>query len=139
MTSTVTYTGGLRTEAVHVKSSMSIITDAPIDNQGKGEAFSPTDLVATALASCILTIMGIAARNHQIDMEGSVAEVTKTMASDPRRISQIEVVVKMPSNNYTAKEIRILEAAAHGCPVGRSLHPDLKEVIKIEWPKNKNI
>ena len=133
MTADVTYTGQLRTEATHLRSGNILITDAPIDNQGKGEAFSPTDLMATSLASCILTIMGIAARNHEIDMTGTKASVNKIMAANPRRIARLEVSIVMPQNDYSKKEKKILEAAAHHCPVASSLHPDLEEVIDIIW------
>lgn len=133
MTAELLYEGGLRCRALHKKSGTRINTDAPIDNEGKGESFSPTDLVATALGGCMLTIMGIAARNHEIDMKGARVEVTKTMASNPRRISKIEVTIRMPKQ-YTDKEKKILEAAAHGCPVSQSLSADLEEVLHIVYP-----
>jgi len=107
--------------------------DAPVDNRGKGEAFSPTDLLATSLGSCILTIMGIKAADKDIDMTGATAEVNKIMGSNPRRIARLEITIQMPPNNYTQKEKNLLEAASHGCPVGKSLHPDLEETIKINW------
>lgn len=132
-TSKVIYNGGLRTEAEHIRSGNKIITDAPVDNHGKGEAFSPTDLVATALGSCIFSIMGIKALDKGIDIEGATCEVTKTMTSNPRRISKIEINIQMPDKNYTSKEKKLLEAVAHHCPVGNSLHPDLEEVIHIKW------
>jgi len=134
MISEVTYKGGLRTEAIHLRSGNIILTDAPIDNHGKGEAFSPTDLASTSLASCILSIMGIAAEKHNIDIVGAHATVNKIMASDPRRIARIEINITMPSKVYATKEIKILEAAAHHCPVALSLHPDTKEVLNITWP-----
>lgn len=121
MTSTIKYTNNLRTEATHLKSGNTIITDAPVDNNGKGEAFSPTDLVATALASCMLTIMGIKARDKEIDIAGATASVNKIMASNPRRIAKIEVVMNMPANDYSDKEKKLLLAAANGCPVHQSL------------------
>ena len=133
MTTEVIYNGDLRTTAKHIKSGDQLITDAPTDNRGKGEAFSPTDLVATALGTCILTIMGIKARDKSIDIEGAKTQVTKTMAANPRRISKLEVIVQMPDNNYSPKEKKLLEAAAHGCPVGNSLHPDLEEIITFVW------
>lgn len=133
MTSKVTYQNNLRTTAVHLRSGNEILTDAPVDNRGKGEAFSPTDLFATSLGSCILTIMGIKAADKEIDMTGATAEVNKIMGSNPRRIIRLEVTIQMPDNNYTEKEKKILEAAAHGCPVGKSLHPDLEEIIQINW------
>lgn len=133
MISKVIYKGGLRTEAVHLKSGNVILTDAPTDNEGKGEAFSPTDLAATSLASCILTIMGIAAQKHDIDISGSKADVNKIMASNPRRIKTIEINITMPANDYSAKDKKILEAAAHHCPVAMSLSDNTEEVIKIIW------
>jgi len=133
MTSKITYQNNLRTSAVHLRSGNEILTDAPVDNRGKGEAFSPTDLLATSLGSCILTIMGIKAADKEIDMTGATAQVNKIMGSNPRRITRLEVTIQMPDNNYTIKEKKLLEAAAHGCPVGKSLHPDLKEVIQINW------
>lgn len=134
MTSELLYEGDLRCKAIHKKSGTLISTDAPTDNNGKGESFSPTDLVATALGGCMLTIMGIAARNHDIDIKGARAEVTKTMASDPRRISRLEVNISLPKQ-YTDKEKKILEAAAHGCPVSQSLSADLEEVLTINYPE----
>lgn len=134
MTSKISYLGQLRTECTHIKSGNTFITDAPTDNQGKGEAFSPTDLCATSLASCILTIMGIAARNHGIDMTGAEAELHKTMAADPRRISQIDIQVTMPQTiHYSEKEKIILSKAAEHCPVHMSLHPELKINIEFKW------
>lgn len=133
MTSKITYQNNLRTAAVHLRSGNEILTDAPVDNRGKGEAFSPTDLLATSLGSCILTIMGIKAADKEIDMTGATAEVNKIMGSNPRRIARLEITIQMPDNQYTEKEKKILEAAAHGCPVGKSLHPDLDEVIQINW------
>ena len=132
-TSTIVYQGNLRTEAIHLNSGNSLITDAPLDNNGKGEAFSPTDLVATAFGSCMLTMMGISANAHQIDMSETKVRITKTMAANPRRISQIEVELFMPSKDYTDKERKILEKAAQLCPVANSLHPDLKQVVSIHW------
>ena len=116
MTSKVVYKGALRTEAIHIRSGNKIITDAPIDNKGKGEAFSPTDLVATALASCMLTIIGIKAENMEINIEGATAELEKTMDIDPRRIKQLDILIKIPIKvNEKAK--KILEKAAITCPV----------------------
>ncbi len=132
MTSKVTYLGNLRTESVHIKSNNSFITDAPLDNNGKGEAFSPTDTVATGLGSCMLTVMGIKARDLNVDMTGSTAEVTKTMASDPRRISKIKVVLNLPFEADT-KTKTILERTANTCPVHHSLHPDIEKDITFNW------
>jgi uncharacterized OsmC-like protein len=133
MTSTVTYLGDLRTEAVHLLSGNTIITDAPPDNQGRGEAFSPTDLCATSLASCMITIMGISAKNHHLDITGTKAEVTKVMAADPRRIARIEIRFLMPDHNYTDTQKKLLEAAARSCPVHFSLSEGLEEVIEFVW------
>lgn len=132
MTSKIVYLGGLRTEAEHFRSGTKVITDAPVDNNGKGEAFSPTDLVATALGTCMVTIMGIAARNHEINMEGTEVLINKVMASDPRRIDKVEVVITLPANDYSKKERKILEAAAHGCPVGNSIKDGLED-LTIVW------
>ena len=132
-TSEVTYIGELRVKSVYVFSGNEIITDAPLDNQGKAQAFSPTDLLATSLANCMLTIMGIAARTHQFSIDGTRAEVTKTMASDPRRVSAIEVKLFFPKNNYSDKEKKIIENAAHTCPVAYSLHPDIKQDISFNF------
>ncbi len=133
MTSEVIYNGNLRTTATHLRSGNSIITDAPVDNHGNGEAFSPTDLMATSLASCMITIMGIKARDKNIDITGTKASVEKIMGSEPRRIAAINIIITMPPNTYTDKEKKILEGAAHGCPVGKSIHPDLDENIKFIW------
>ena len=133
MTSIVNYLGDLRTSANHLASKNNIITDAPIDNQGKGEAFSPTDTVATALASCLLTIMGIKARDLNIDISNTIAEVTKVMASNPRRINEIKITVNF-SKSFDQKIQKILETAALTCPVSHSLHPNLNQNISFNWP-----
>ena len=133
MTSEVIYSSGLRTSATHLKSGNSIITDAPTDNHGKGEAFSPTDLVATALASCMLTIMGIKADAKGLDIEGTKAEITKVMASGPRRIAEAQVKITMPKHDYTAADKKLLEQAARTCPVAQSLHPDLVQAVEFVW------
>lgn len=132
MTSKVVYLGGLRTEATHLKSGNRIITDAPTDNHGKGEAFSPTDLVATALGSCMTTIMGIAADSHDIDIKGTTVDVEKIMASDPRRIGSVRLTITMPEKGYTDKQRKILTAAAHGCPVGKTLKDGVED-LTIVW------
>ncbi|WP_029038611.1 OsmC family protein [Salinimicrobium xinjiangense] len=138
MTSKVTYLGDLRTSCEHLQSKSIFITDAPGDNQGKGEAFSPTDTVATALASCMFTIMGIKARDLGLDMEGAYAEVTKIMAADPRRISGIEVVITFPAS-YEDKNRKILERAAKTCPVLFSLHPDIVLDISFHYKHEKDV
>ena len=111
-----------------------MITDAPVDNNGKGQAFSPTDLVATALASCIFSIMGIAAAKRDIPMEGAFAQVTKVMESNPRRIAKVIVEIQMPKNiEYTEDQQKFLKKVAETCPVGRSLHPDLVQEIGVAF------
>ncbi len=135
MTSKVNYQGRLRTSAVHLQSNSTIITDAPVDNHGKGEAFSPTDLVATALASCMMTIMGIKAESMQVDLTGTHASIKKHMSETPRRISEVDVVVYM-NNNYESKSRKLLEAAALTCPVAKSLHPETKQNIEFVYPND---
>lgn len=133
-TSVLKYIGELRTEAVHVQSGNRLITDAPTDNHGKGEAFSPTDLTATSLAACILTTMGILGQTHGLTpIDGAQAEAIKVMYSDPRRIGEIHVKTVFPKNNFSEKEKTMYERAAHTCPVSRSLHPDLKQVLEFVW------
>ncbi|MBS1651540.1 MAG: OsmC family protein [Bacteroidetes bacterium] len=133
-TSSVKYLGNLRTEATHTASNNKIITDAPIDNHGKGEAFSPSDLLATSLANCMLTVMGIKANSDTMTpITGAYAEVTKIMYSEPRRVGEIHIKLTFPKNNFSEKEKKIYENTAHTCPVGKSLHPDLKQVIEFVW------
>ena len=132
-TAKTTYTGELRTEATHVRSGNKIITDAPLDNKGKGEAFSPTDLLATSLASCMITIMGIAAREHGFDMDGTTAKIWKIMESNPRRVGEVQIELTFPKNNYSDKEKKIIERSAFTCPVYLSLHPDLKKTITFNF------
>ncbi|WP_026905142.1 OsmC family protein [Pedobacter glucosidilyticus] len=133
-TSKIIYNGSLRTTSTHVQSGKEIITDAPIDNKGKGEAFSPTDLLATSFGNCMMTIMGIAASTHGIDLTGLSAEVTKVMAAEPRRVSEIHVNFDFPlKNQYSDKDKKILEHAALTCPVHYSLHPDIKREVKFNW------
>ena len=132
MISKITYLGDLRTSSIHLQSGSEIISDAPIDNNGKGEAFSPTDTVANALGSCMFTVMGIKAQDLQIDLSNSTAEVTKIMAADPRRISEIHVVFNF-SVDIDTKNKTILERTAMTCPVYYSLHPDIKKVITFNW------
>ncbi len=131
-TSEVTYLGDLRTSSVHLQSGNTIITDAPLDNNGKGEAFSPTDTVANSLASCMFTVMGIKARDLGVDFSGSTAQVTKVMAAEPRRISEIHVVFQM-NLSPDDKTKTILERTAMTCPVHYSLHPDIKREIIFNW------
>ncbi|MCO6464946.1 MAG: OsmC family protein [Saprospiraceae bacterium] len=133
MTSTILYLGDLRTECTHLRSGQTIITDAPVDNNGKGEAFSPTDLAATALGTCMVTIMGIAARNHGLNIDGTKVEITKHMAADPRRIAAVDVHITMPETHYSSKDKKILEAAAKTCPMAFSLHPDIRQNLSFTW------
>lgn len=134
MTSKVSYTGNLRTQATHLKSGTQIETDAPVDNEGKGERFSPTDLVATALGSCMITLMGIVAQRHEWQIEGTYCEIEKVMASQPRRISAINVTMYFPETAPTnTKERKILEHAALTCPVFESLHPNCTKSISFHW------
>lgn len=128
------YLGGLRTESVHLQSGSKLITDAPTDNQGRGEAFSPTDLVATAYGACVFTIMGIAAKTHGFSIDNAEVSTTKVMGTDPRRIVELIAEFTLPHSNYSAKEKKILELAAKECPVYNSLHPDLKKTITFKYP-----
>ena len=127
------YLGDLRTEAEHVKSGEKIITDAPVDNQGKGEAFSPTDLMSASLGSCMMTLMGIAARTHEIPFENIGCKITKIMAANPRRVQEIVVEFDMGSTKYSDKEKSILSNAAKTCPVALSLHPDLLQSVSFNF------
>lgn len=130
--SKVTYAGNLRTSCVHLRSGSKFITDAPLDNNGMGEAFSPTDTVATGLASCMLTVMGIKARGIDVDLKNATAEVTKIMGSDPRRITEIAIKLRLPAG-ISEKHRKILQHTANTCPVHQSLHPDIKKVIAFQW------
>jgi len=123
------YQGDLRTQAKHVYSGNTIITDAPLDNQGKAEAFSPTDLMSASLGGCRFKFMGIAAREQGIDMDGSTCSISKIMAADPRRVSEIQITFNFPEIIYTEKQRAILERSARNCPVAKSLHPDLIQNI----------
>ncbi|WP_210513682.1 OsmC family protein [Hymenobacter terricola] len=132
-TATARYDGHLRTEATHVASGTIIQTDAPVDNHGRGEAFSPTDLVSTALGACIITTMGIVAERHEWDLAGSTFVVTKHMSTEaPRRIAQIDVTLTLPAT-LAPSERALLERAAHTCPVTMSLHPDVKQNVVFEY------
>ena len=128
-----TYLGNLRTENIHVQSGSKIVTDAPTDNRGKGEGFSPTDLLATALGNCIMTIMGIKAMDNGIDLVGTEIEITKIMANDPRRVAEVIVEFYFPKKNYTDAEKELIESVAGISPVPLSLHTDLKQTIKFNW------
>lgn len=130
-TSEVIYLGELRTEATHLRSGNVITTDAPPDNNGKGEAFSPTDILATSLAQCMITIMGMEADKLSVDIRGTKAEVTKTMAPNPRRVVKIDVLLILPA---TASPFSTqLEHAAHTCPVAKSLHPDIEQHVTFVY------
>ncbi len=131
-TSKIEYEGALRTKAVHLGSGRDLITDAPVDNNGKGEAFSPTDLVATALGSCMLTVMGIKARSMGFDLEEATVSITKVMAAAPRRISEIKVHIRL-KQNCDGPTRQVLEETARHCPVAKSLHPDLQQNLTFEW------
>ena len=132
-TSEVIYEKDLRTTATHLQSKVSIITDAPVDNHGRGEAFSPTDLLATSLASCMLTIMGISCKKHGFSIDGTKAVVTKVMGTEPRRVIEIIIELFFPPNNYTDKQKQIIKYITENCPVAKSLHPDLKQNITINF------
>ncbi|MEN8116268.1 MAG: OsmC family protein [Bacteroidota bacterium] len=127
------YLGELRTENEHLQSGNKVITDAPTDNQGKGEFFSPTDLLATALGSCIMTIMGIIARDNGIDLKGTVVDITKIMASNPRRVAEVIVEFSFPLKGYTEEEKHLVESVAGASPVPLSVHPNLKQTMKFNW------
>jgi putative redox protein len=127
------YLGELRTECTHIKSGTQLITDAPTDNQGKGEFFSPTDLAATALGSCMVTIMGISARTYNFNMEGLTWDVTKVMANNPRRIGEVIVELNFHGTAYTDQQKRVIEHIARNCPVALSLHPEIKQTVIIHW------
>jgi putative redox protein len=134
MTSTVIYEGDLRTVARHLQSGNEIETDAPVDNQGKGERFSPTDLVATALGACMATVMGIKSRDMQVDLRGMKLSILKIMKPDPRRIAGVNIVFEFPAGlQVDDKQRAILERTAHTCPVMYSIHPDLEVKVEFNW------
>lgn len=134
ITSKVIYRGELQTEAEHVRSGSVIVTDAPVDNQGKGSTFSPTDLLATSLACCMLTVMGIKARDKGWDIEGTSTEVIKEMASDPRRVIAVRIRMTFPKGDYSPEQRKLLEQTAIHCPVAKSLHPDIDQDLSFIWP-----
>ena len=133
MTSKVTYLGELRTELTHIQSDERVITDAPVDNKGKGSAFSPTDLAATSLATCAITTMAIAADGRDIKIENMEADVLKVMASNPRRIAEVQIKITMKFSPDSPENRKILEEIGLHCPVARSLHPDLIQKISFEY------
>lgn len=130
---TVRYAGDLRTELTHCRSGATAVTDAPVDNRGRGEAFSPTDLVAAALASCMMTVMGIKAADSGFDLGGMRAEVWKSMASAPRRIAAIHVDLWVPGDRLSEKDRTVLERTARTCPVAESLGAEVEVVLRIFW------
>lgn len=131
------YTGDLRTRVVHIRSGSNIITDAPVDNKGKGESFSPTDLVAAALGSCMLTIIGIKASEHGFDIEGAEVEITKIMSSNPRRISEIKIDFTFPDKGYNDKEKKLIINSAKTCPVAKSIHPEINQTLAFNFLENE--
>ena len=134
MTSSIVYKGELRTEAVHLHSQSAIETDAPLDNQGKAERFSPTDLLATSLGSCMMTIMGIKARDMQLDLTGGKIDIQKHMKADPRRVGGVDVSFYFPDHiQLDEKQKTILKNAALTCPVAKSLHPDIEQRVEFNW------
>lgn len=134
MTATVIYKGELRCECTHLQSGTIIETDAPTDNRGKGERFSPTDTLCVSLATCMITTMGIKAADMKIDLKNTRLEITKHMLNDPRRIDKIEVLLKMPQGlNLEERDKIILQKTGDNCPVMKSLHPDLKVVADYTW------
>ncbi len=131
-TSKITYLGDLRTTSTHLQSGTEILSDAPVDNHGKGQAFSPTDLLANALGSCMITVMAIKANDMGIELKGTTAEVTKIMQAEPRRIKRLEVTLNMAAA-VTQKDQTILERVGRTCPVYLSLHPDVEKEIVFNW------
>jgi uncharacterized OsmC-like protein len=132
MTASIIYDGDLRCSATHVQSNSALETDAPTDNRGKGERFSPTDLLCVSLATCMLTTMGIKAADMNVDIRNAKAEVTKHMASNPRRVAKIEVTVSLPAID-DEKEKLTLERTGTNCPVAKSIHPDIELVLQYNW------
>jgi len=134
---TLTYLGDLRVNARHERSGTEIITDAPVDHEGKGESFSPTDLLATSLGACMISVLGIIARHDNINIEGLKAHVTKIMASNPRKVGEIIIDLKFPHNNYSEKEKLIFERAIKTCPVLFSLNENVKKTLTIYYGGEK--
>lgn len=131
--SQIEYLGELRTTSIHLLSGKQIVTDAPLDNNGKGEAFSPTDLLSTSLGCCMLTIMGIVASRHGINLEGTKVDISKIMGSEPRRVIEIVVEMFISGTSISLKDRQLLEQAGLTCPVAKSLHPDLKQTVHFTW------
>jgi uncharacterized OsmC-like protein len=133
MTASIIYLGDLRCEATHIQSGTVVETDAPTDNRGKGEKFSPTDMLCVALATCIVTTMALKAREMNIELKDTKVDVTKHMLKDPRRVGQIDVLINFPSLELKDEEKKVLENSGNNCPVAKSLHPDLKQNIEYKW------
>ena len=133
MMATAVYEGELRCSVTHIKSKTTIETDAPTDNRGKGEKFSPTDLLCVSLASCMITTMGIKAADMGIDLTGAKAEITKHMLAEPRRVGKVEVALTLPGGNIGEKDRLILQRTGDNCPVAKSLHPDLEMILTYTW------
>ncbi len=134
MTANIVYKGELRTTATHNQSGTVIETDAPKDNNGRGEKFSPTDLVATALGSCMMTIMGIAARDKRLPLDGTRISIEKIMGTNPRRIVEVKVTIDFPKESLIAADDKAhLERVALNCPVAKSIHPDIKQTVTFNW------
>lgn len=128
------YLGGLRSEVEHLQSGTKLVTDAPLDNHGKGESFSPTDLFASSLGCCMLTIMGISAESYGFNIEGTTIETEKIMGTNPRRVVEIKLDIHFPKGaNYTDQQKRLIEAAARTCPVANSLNPEIKKTITFNY------
>ena len=136
-TTRTVYLGQLRTKSTHVRSGDTLITDAPVDNNGKGEAFSPTDLLATSLGVCMMTIIGISAQTHKFNVDGTTIKITKIMAENPRRVNEVIVEFDFPEIIYSDKEKAIIWNSAKTCPVFLSLHPDLKKTIYMNFHEDK--
>ncbi|MDE3213520.1 MAG: OsmC family protein [Bacteroidota bacterium] len=132
MTASIVYTGDLRCQSTHLQSGSSLQTDAPTDNRGKGEKFSPTDLLCVSLGTCILTTMGIKAMDLGVDMKGATASVTKHMASDPRRVAKVDISITLPMTG-TDRDRLVLEKTGDNCPVMKSIHPDIVTHITYIW------
>lgn len=136
--STTEYLDELRTQSKHIRSGQTLITDAPTDNEGKGEAFSPTDLLSTSLSNCMMTLMGITAKKHGFDFGGATAHTSKEMLSNPRRVGKISVSLEL-LGEYSDRERRLLETAAINCPVAKSLHPDIAQEVEFHYSNQKTL
>ena len=133
MTASIIYEGDLRCSATHLQSGTVTETDAPTDNRGKGEKFSPTDTLCVSLGTCLITTMALKARDMNIELKDTKIEITKHMLKDPRRVGQIDVTLHLPQLNLNEEEKATLETSGNNCPVAKSLHPDLKMNIRYNW------